>query len=48
MRENKTTKIDVRMSQQEKEKLKAIAAERGLTISEFVRAALYQYTAQNK
>lgn len=42
MKENKNTKIDVRMSQQEKELLKAFAADRNLTISELVRQALNQ------
>lgn len=40
MKDNKTTKIDVRMSQQEKEQLKAYAAEHETTISELVRQAL--------
>lgn len=40
MKENKTTKIDVRMSQQEKEALKAYAEAHNTTISELVRMAL--------
>lgn len=40
MKPGKTTKLDVRMSQQEKEILKEFAAERNITMSELVRQAL--------
>lgn len=40
MKENKTTKIDIRMTAQEKEQLKAFAEGRNISISELVRQAL--------
>ena len=40
MKESKTTKIDIRLTTQEKERLKQFAAERKTTISELVRQAL--------
>ena len=40
MKDNKTTKIDVRMTIQEKEQLKQFAESRKITISELVRQAL--------
>ena len=40
MRENKTTKIDIRISQEEKDRFKAYAAERNVSLSELVRMAL--------
>lgn len=40
MKENKSTKIDIRISQEEKERFKAFAAERDLSLSELVRMAL--------
>ena len=42
MKESKTTKIDIRLTTQEKERLKQFAAERKTTISELVRQALNQ------
>ncbi len=40
MKENKTTKIDIRMTTQEKEQLKEFAEGCNITISELVRQAL--------
>lgn len=42
MLENKTTKIEIRMSIQEKEAIKEYAAAHNLSISELVRLALNQ------
>lgn len=48
MRDNKNTKIDIRMSIQEKEQLKEYAAAAGMSISEFVRMAIYHQIGGKK
>lgn len=48
MKEAKQTKLDVRMSIQEKEIIKEYAAAHNLTISELVRMALNQVIGGNK
>lgn len=48
MKENKTTKIDIRMSIQEKEIIKEYAAAHNLSISELVRMALNQIIGGQK
>ena len=43
MKENRDYQLKVRLTNSEKELLVEKAAAAGITISEFVRAALYQY-----
>lgn len=45
--ENRVYQLKVRLTNSEREKLVEKAKGAGMTISEFVRLALYQYIAQN-
>ena len=47
MRDNKSKKLDVRVTESEKELIKKYAEERNLTISELVRLALTQIIGGN-
>ena len=40
MKENKSTKIDIRISQEEKERYKAFAAAHDMTLSDLIRQAI--------
>lgn len=40
MKENKDAKLEIRVTKEEKQKIKALAAERGITVSELIRIAL--------
>ena len=48
MKETKTTKIDIRLTETEKAQLKQFAAERNLTVSELIRMALNQIYGGNQ
>ena len=44
MKENREYQLKVRLTNSEKERLTTLAAGAGLTISEYVRLALYHFT----